>query len=412
MVAASTWALTIAIAIAVAVAILASKLLAEGQGALLMTYAVHAVAALILLGLLAFVGLYLLFSETRSALLVGNGTRIATPVAIGVVSDAARFDTQNELMPNHVAIARSFNRLGGAELSYAFWVYKRNNIETLETLETEAPDPGLDVQDVILLLKGDLKTALTAGHGTDASTKYDVLVKAPLVKFDRSTDRLTVEFNTSDPSRVNGVLEGAGVGGAAALPARAAHATQVSVYGLNDPKFNARWFHVAVVLKDNDPESRRDRNIQARIFVNGEAVFDRNVVGTIDAATGGGATLRQNDGFLYLLPKASWTDANGSHTTLDTNHAWVTTKPTGPLLKDASGNITQDSTASASQLVDVNLADVWHYNYALDDGEVKKLYARGVTKQAAAIGSPVPSTGEDNAYRMSEPTAWKRVQAV
>lgn len=411
MVAASTWALGVAVLVAVGVAYVAAKLVAEGQTGLLWTYAVHAVAALVLLALMAFVGLYLLFSETRSALLVGNGTKIATPVAVGVVEAYAKFDTQNQLMPNYVPIARSFNRLGGAELSYAFWVRKRNNVETLETSETAPADPGLDVQDIVLLLKGNKVTAKTTSQG--AGTKFDVIVKAPLIKFDRSTDRLTVEFNTSDPTRVNGVLEGASVGGAASLPARAAHATQVSVYGLNDPKFNARWFHVAVVLKDNDPDARVDRNIQARIFVNGEAVFDRNVVGTIAAAPGGGgggATLRQNDGFLHLLPKVTWTDGNGhSKATLDSANAWVTTSPTGPLKVDASGALVTSS--DASKLVDVKLADVWHYNYALEDGDVKRLFARGVTHAAAAIGAAVPATSADDGYRMSEPSAWKRVQA-
>ena len=418
---ASRVALFIAAAIGVAV-VAYSVRLAFADPALLATQAVHAAAALAVLAVLAFAGLNLLFKETRSALLVGNGARVATPVAIGVVdavvAGAPVFDTQNKDLPNYVPIARSFNRLGGAELTYAFWVFKSANLGADEGASTVV-DAGLSQRDLVLLVKGDpTKVGTTATAA--GTTKHDVLVKAPLVKFDGSTDRLSVEFNTSEPAHVDGLLEGASVS-SANLPRREAFATKVSVYGLNDPKFNARWFHVAVVLKDTDPSSRYDRNIQARVFVNGESVFDRTVVGRADLDGRGGATLRQNSGFLYLLPTVTWTvpaaTVAGVATpaaTLKTSCAGtrVSALPTGDLLTDASGNVINapdaaGATASGHAL-GVRLADVWHYNYALEDAEVQRLYAKGFTKKMAAI-SATAASATVNPYPMSEPTAWQRV---
>ena len=403
---ASRVSLVIALLLGVAAAVYALRL-AFTDPALLVTQAVHAGAALALLLVLAFVGLNLLFRETRTALLVGNGARVSTPIAIGVVDAAVVFDTQNKDLPNYVPIVRSFNRLGGAELSYAFWVFKAANLASNEGATAVTVDAGLTPSDVVLLVKGDPAKIGQTASASASATKYDVLVKAPLIKFDGSTDRLSVEFNTSEPSHVDGLLEGASASGSVA--ARAAYATKVSVYGLNDPKFNARWFHVAVVLKDSDPTNRLDRNIQARIFVNGESVFDRTVVGNVDLGGHGSSTLRQNNGFLYLLPTLAWTGAANAALKTSGPATRVDKLPTGKLFVDTSGVVVNDPLspkAATGNPLGVRLANVWHYNYALEDAEVQKLYAQGFTKKAAAVAAAAATA---NPYPMSEPTAWERV---
>ena len=339
---ASRVALVIALVIGVATIAYAASL-AFSNPALLGTQAVHAVGAIALLLVLAYIGLNLLFRESRSALLVGNGARVATPVAIGVIdvqsTGAPVFDTQNASLPNYVPIVRSFNRQGGAELSYAFWVFKAANLASTEDVTALTNvDAGLSIQDLVLLVKGDPNKV---GPTTSASgvTKHDVLAKAPLVKFDGSTDRLSVEFNTSATTHVDGLLEGQGAG--MTSTARAAYASKVSIYGLNDPKFNSRWFHVAVVLQDSDPALPFDRNILARIFVNGEPVFDRNVVGSVDLGGHGGATLRQNNGFLHILPTLSWTTGIGTSAVQNKTSCpatRVSATPTGNLLQDKTTN--------------------------------------------------------------------------
>jgi len=399
----ATIAYLVALALVAALAFLVYRLLDRPD--LLLTYAVHAAAALVVLTVLSVAGFALFKYEASAAVQQGHGARVATPVIRGVVDPGTPpvFDTQNKTVPNYLAVQRSFNRLGGAELSYAFWVYKANNIATVEDATTSTLDDGLAASDVVLLLKGDPATATTRGLTGAPST--DVVVKAPLIKFDRSTDRLTVEFNTSDPDHARGVVEGtvAPTPASAALPTTEAFASKVSIFGLNDPKFNARWFHVAVALKDNDPTSRTDRTIQVRFFVNGELVFDKNAVGSL---AGEGATLRQNNGFLYLLPTVSFLQKNADGTTTPTTtvgvNASVDNAPTGNLLPSTG-------TAAGANLVGVRLADVWHFNYAIEDAEVQRLYAKGVTQQTAVVPK-TDSVADDKAYLMSDADAWRRVQ--
>ena len=401
----ATLALLIALALLVALAYLVYRLLDRPD--LLFTYAVHAVVALVLLAVLSVAGFALFLHESRVTVLAGNGAHVATPIVRGVIDAATPpvYDTQNSTLPNYMPVKRSFNRLGGAELSYAFWLFKQNNIATDEVSTTSTLDDGLSPRDVVLLVKGDLTAASTRGLADVATS--DVVIKAPLIKFDTSTDRLSVEFNTSDPHHIHGVTEGtvAPLPRGSKLPTTAAFASKVSIYGLNDPKFNARWFHVAVVLKDNDPTARLDRSIQTRIFVNGEPVFDKNVAGDL-GADGAGATLRQNNGFLYLLPTVAFTqvgdDGKSTAATTAGANASVDGSPTGRLQVSLG-------TAAGPNPLNVRMADVWHYNYALEDGDVQKLYARGVTKQMAVVPKTV-STADDRAYLMSDPNAWRRVR--
>lgn len=397
----ATLALLVALVILVALAVLVFHLLDRPD--LLFTYAVHAVAALIVLTLLSIAGFALFLHESRVAVFEGNGARVATPVVRGVIDADTPpvFDTQNTVLPNYLPIKRSFNRLGGAELSYAFWVYKQNNIATDEASTTSTVDDGLSPRDVVLLVKGDLATSSTTGLTGGAMA--DVVIKSPLIKFDTSTDRLTVEFNTSDPNRVHGVVEGTVAATPKAVrPTTAAFASKVSIFGLNDPKFNARWFHVAVVLKDNDPTSRIERTVQARIFVNGEPVFDKNVVGDIGGA---GVTMRQNNGFLYLMPTVPFMttkDGKAVPTTTAGAAASVDGSPTGNLLPSTG-------TAVGANKLNVRMADVWHFNYALEDAEVQKLHKRGVTQKTAVVPKTV-SLADDKKYLMSDPNAWRRVR--
>lgn len=353
----------------------------------------QALAAVVLVVVLALVGFYALFADTRKAILGGNGTRVKTSLVAGVIDASTApaagytYDTQNELMPNYVPVRRSFNRLGGAELSYAFWMFKAERVLTTEAATSAWADDGLKATDAVLLLKGNpLLVATTSQAGRPIK---DVITKCPLVKLDGSTDRLTVEFNTSEDRRPNDVVEGARVDTTKAVDTRSAYASKVSIFGLNDPKFVGRWFHVAVVLRDNDPVNDRNRHIQARIFVNGEGVFDRTVSGSIGDAEP--VTLRQNDGFVYVLP-AIRLDATATHTTL-------------------TGDIKTTPGGTAS--VNLRLADVWHANYALDEDEVKKLHQRGITKQkAAAPASLATAAGGGSAFLLSDVNAWKRVQTA
>ena len=327
-----------------------------------------------------------------------------TSIVVGVVDTITApaagyaYDTQNTLLPNYMPISKSYNRLGGAELSYAFWRYKSARIFSTEMSTSTISDDGLKPTDTVILLKGNplaLTTPSHAGTKTTAKTIGDVITKCPLIKLDGSTDRLTVEFNTSDDNLVNGILEGAAVG-ANQVPTRSAYASKVTVFGLNDPKFVKRWFHVAVVLRDNNPANDRDRHIQARVFINGENVFDQNVVGRLDGYSQAPTTLRQNNGFVYVLP------------TIDL--------PTTPPSKTLSGDIqgTNDSGAAAS--INLRIADVWHANYALDESDVEQMYKRGLTKQKASTpASALDLTGgakTDSQYTISDSTAWKKVQTA
>ena len=221
-------------------------------------------------------------------------------------------------------MAFSINQQGGAEMTYNFWLYKEDESSVYggsNTLisdqldargmrsvggvnDNKTADAGLHMNDILLLLKGEKDVKLY--QNMCGSMKKDIMVKCPLIKFDRGTDRITVQFNTYDgtdaveentPDRVctdNGT-------GSWAKKTK----FQFSVDGLNDANYNKKWFMVTVVLRDTTTEGIYPlRNkVNCRIYLNGLKMVDKYADGKLSAPLSSYSILRQNRSPLYVFPK-------------------------------------------------------------------------------------------------------------
>jgi hypothetical protein len=182
---------------------------------------------------------------------------------------------------NYAPLTRSVNRRGGAQFTYALWMYIGD------------PSPA-NVGGKTILLRGSrdvvnwTKTTQTASltdpkarTTTDDAPQRGVLVKCPLIRFGDTYDSLVVEFNTvHDPSaRV------------AITPAPAS---------TGDPTLRANLMKLAVnkwalhtfVFEDHVPISDFEDGVAVRYYLN-DTLYHTGYVAS---------TLVQNHGDLHLLP--------------------------------------------------------------------------------------------------------------
>lgn len=248
----------------------------------------------------------------------------------------------NELIRD---IPFSVNQLGGAEFTYSFWVWKDDEeqvytgapasvstydggIKTAEDSlnntfgkvnENRTADSGIHKRDIVLFLKGDNKVyeygslCYTSAMKNQKMSKKDVMIKAPLIKFDRGTDRLTVEMNTyTNPDVVqSNTPESICVDNSDGQWATK-NRYKFTVENLNDVNYNKKWFHVCVVVRDSNATGLNPiRNkINVKIFINGELKLDSYADGSFSESVESMSILRQNRFPLQILPTVS--DASSS----------------------------------------------------------------------------------------------------
>jgi hypothetical protein len=289
------------------------------------------------------------------------------------------YNTSDDKSPTYKNLELSINRLGGAEFTYNFWLYKPNPpTTTASDLVSTPEDKFMDDTDIVLLLRGSKrKTAFynvcnVMGKVADAANKRpdtrNILVKCPLIKLQRNTtiangdmDVLAVELNTQ--MRPDGVRElSRDMCNPGELGTWAKfNQHKLAVTGLNAQNFVEKWFMVTVVIRDTNPIDRLPiRNkIVVQIYINGVLELERYVDNGIGQLTSDQASiLRQNFGPLHVAPF----DINGAD------------KPTA--VRGASGQ-------------SIYMADLSYHNYALSPDEIALLYSAGYTKTVA------PSIGDN-----------------
>lgn len=183
-----------------------------------------------------------------------------------------RFSTVNPYSPSFVPLPRAYNRLGGAQFSYTFWMFVGDSHRS-------------SVMNMPILLKGDNQEYIYEKRDRNGSrlleTKNNVAIKCPLIKFGNSFKDIILEFNTQDDidQQVN-------------LTA-VEHATDTTLrHNLLDLIQN-RWAFMAFTFEDNVPINDFENGIVIRFFINDILYYTHRVA----------STLRQNNGDLYLFPE-------------------------------------------------------------------------------------------------------------
>ena len=348
----------------------------------------------IVIVIILFISAVIVYNQEMVKAVRETGTiKKVTPIFKGIVdfkdsSDIA-YDTLNPNAPNYINMGNSINQVSGAEYSYNFWLYIDNTGKTIfADLPTNTaqiyPDNGLNPPTTdlpfVLFMRGSNKVLEYNNQCSSKTTspepttnpsknyKQDVLVKAPLVKFEHGGDVLTVEFNTlSSPDAVrsgsrNSCLD---------IDTNWYFINQykIGLKGMSGASFSKQWFMVSIVLQDtlpSDPYPLRNK-IRSRIFVNSSLALDKYVVGKLGDSTNMSSTpLRINQGNVFV----------------------------NPTLKSGTTNVSMSKISNANianrQFM---MADLTYYNYALESEEISSLFAAQFNKTyAPQLSSVIPDS--------------------
>lgn len=186
-----------------------------------------------------------------------------------------RYETLDPRSASYLPLPQSFNRRGGAQFTYQFWIILDDVSST-------------NVANKIILMRGDTNTyAWNDISGSTVVQNSGIAIACPSISFGATYDRINVAFNTLD--RIGNLYQSPYMDG-----------TDQSdpVGGRNLMKLmSKRWVLITVVFEDNVPVNEFEDGLRLRLFVN-EILYDyQNYPGQ---------TLRQNNGPLTLFP------ANGS----------------------------------------------------------------------------------------------------
>lgn len=333
------------------------------------------IALLIALGLAA-IGMYVYSTEKVNLTMANSGPMHMTPIITGVVdlkrTNNDEYNTTDKSAYNYREIMPAVNQLPGAEFTYNFWVWKDTAafqpVNDLNGDGVERTDSGLTAQDVVLFIKG-MNFAQPYNNlcstKTSAVVKRDVLVKCPLVKFERGTDVLTVEFNTlRSPDVV--AANSRNTCSEVSVSWKKMNAHKLSIAGFRDANYDKKWFMVTVIIQDTnplDPLPLRNK-CRCRVFVNGRMELDRYVDDsfyTSASFTKEPSILQQNNGNFYVAPIVKQQIVSNNAAT--------------------SGTASFDfSTLKIEQMF---LGDITYYNFEVDPATLKGLYSSGCTMSSA-----------------------------
>jgi hypothetical protein len=180
-----------------------------------------------------------------------------------------RYSTRNPMDNTFVPIPRAYNRMGGAQFSYSFWLFVGDSHQSA-------------VQGKAILLKGspeEYRYAKTTKSGDSIDTEMSQ-IKCPKIRFGESFKDIVIEFNTQDD--ITHVVN----------LTSTEHATDTTLrHNLLDLMQN-KWVFMAITMEDNIPINDFENGIVVRFYLNDILYYTHRVA----------STLRQNNGDLYLFP--------------------------------------------------------------------------------------------------------------
>jgi hypothetical protein len=232
------------------------------------------------------------------------------------------WNTVNQGASNYVNLSRSYNRKGGAQFSYSFWLKLRNT------------DPRV-IGGRTILMRGDPRrytwTKEFKMPGTDKrmskQTIHDVMIKCPCIRFGNTFDSMTVEFNTVNNPHEKFTIR--------PRPEFTQEGTaEDASHRYNFIKLTQkRWTMFTFTFEDNVAINDFEDGVVVRFYVNDQLYHSHRTRGTI----------KQNNGNLYALP--------------------------GP-----------------NQCNGANMGNLTYFNYAMGISEVIDMFKQGPPKRAAKIG--------------------------
>lgn len=258
------------------------------------------------------------------------------------------WSTINQDAASFVSMKRSFNRRGGAQFSYSFW---------MQVSDTSADN----VANRTLVLRGDktqyawvLETSNNANMtGTSFVQKpfVDVLVKCPRIMFGPTYGTFAVELNTlTDPSaRIDITSEQDPVHDGKLVPGYADPSMRHNALSLTQGK----WTMYTFTFEDHVAISDFESGIMVRFYMN-DALYQTSMMP---------GALRQNFGDLFLLPTISSSSAAPPPTAGTSSLREFIANENGPtaVFNGSMGNLS-------------------YFNYALSLGDVAELFSNGYPK--------------------------------
>lgn len=188
-------------------------------------------------------------------------------IEVPVITDTT-YETLDARAKSFVALPRSFNRQGGAQFTYQFWIF----------LDDVSPST---VAGKTILLRGDPKTY--KWNDSSGTASQGVAITCPSISFGDSYDHVKIRFNTLDD--IGTVYDTKSVSDDPAEdPASRRQLLKL---------ISKKWVLFTVVFEDNLPISDFEDGLVLRFYVN-DVLYDH--------ATYAGKTLRQNNGQLILFP--------------------------------------------------------------------------------------------------------------
>lgn len=157
------------------------------------------------------------------------------------------FNTYNDKSGNYVKMPISINNDGGSQYTYSFWLNKK---------------PSQEYADRIILLKG-------------LKDDNDITIKNPLIKFGDDSDKLIIQFNTTNNNNNEIVL------------------------GENNSIFDITtgdiWYLVTIVFKDSyNNKTNFENGVVVLVYLNGSLIDSGHEFKN--------DTLKLNEAPLYILP--------------------------------------------------------------------------------------------------------------
>lgn len=332
---------------------------------------IQIIIAIIVVAILFVVGFSIFNMEMIKSIQQAGKLKRVVPIFTGVkdfayLNTGETYNTTDPSNPTYIDLTPSYNQRGGIEYSYNFWLYMDRTAmgaagSAPQTMQ-QKPDSGLKSTDNILFVRGSNRaTTYKSICGVD---KKDILVKSPLIKFERENmDVLTVEFNTvvaPDPVK-QGTRNRCNDTASVEWESMNSHKISLADFSkINNVE--SKWFMVTVILQDTTPaDSLPIRNsARCQIYINGVLKLDQYVKGRLaDSVIDAPSVMRTNSGNLYIYPKV---DIPGE----------TPAKSTNGMLAGSGGK-------NQAFL----MADLTYYNYVLEKGDISNLFNNGFSRKTA-----------------------------
>lgn len=189
-----------------------------------------------------------------------------------------QYTTVNPLASGFVPMPRAFNRMGGSQFSYSFWLFMGDASKgSVRNKDIFVRGDTREYRYEKSPIEGEL--ALNGKNG-NVERDTDILIKAPRLRFGETFSDLVLEFNTHDDINHKVHLD--------SQESDLDHSIRHNLMSLIQKK----WVMLTLTFEDNVPVSEFENGIVVRFFVNDILYHTHRVT----------STLRQNNGDLYMFP--------------------------------------------------------------------------------------------------------------